>query len=68
MYIMVPELVVISYLATKVRGRLAEVRADERGYSTEGVILTAILALLAITVGGIITVKVVGKAEGIEVE
>lgn len=68
LYTMFPELVVISYFASQVRARLAVVRADERGYTTEGVILTAILALLAISVGGIITVKVVGKANRIETE
>ncbi len=65
---MFPELVVIAYIATKVRGRLAVAKADERGYSTEGVILTAILVILAITAGGIITAKVVGKANAIETE
>ncbi len=68
LYTMFPELVAISYFAAQVRARLAVVRADERGYTTEGVILTAILALLAISVGGIITVKVVGKANDLKTE
>ena len=68
LYTMFPELVVISYLAAKVRGRLALASADERGYTTEGIILTAILALLAITAGGIITTKIVAKSNSIPTE
>jgi hypothetical protein len=47
-----------------VRSRLR----DERGMTTETVIITAILAALAIAVATIITVKVTGKAEDIPVE
>lgn len=38
---------------------------DERGVTTEGVIFIAIMALLAITVGGIITAKFLAKANSI---
>lgn len=41
---------------------------DERGMTTETVIITAVLAALAIAVATIITVKVTGKAEDIPVE
>lgn len=68
LYTMFPELVVIGYLAARVRGRLALAKADERGYTTEGIILTAILALLAIGAGGIITTKILAKANAIETE
>jgi hypothetical protein len=68
LYTMFPELVVIGYLASRARVRLEAVRADERGYTTEGVIMTAILALLAIGAAGIITTKVLAKANGIETE
>ncbi len=68
LYTMFPELVALSYLAGQVRARLAVVRADERGYTTETVVLTAIMVLLAIAVGGIITVKVLAKANAIETE
>ena len=41
---------------------------DEDGMSTETVIITALLAALAIAVGAIITVKVTGKANSIPVD
>jgi hypothetical protein len=41
------------------------VRRDERGMTTETVIITAILAALALAVGAIIVAKVTSKAEGI---
>lgn len=45
--------------------RLQLVRSDERGYSTEAVLLTALLAALALAVGVIITTKITGKANSI---
>jgi hypothetical protein len=48
-----------------VRTRLSIVRQDERGYSTEAVLLTALLAALALAVGVIITTKITGKANSI---
>ncbi len=50
------------------RARLAASRADEGGYSTETVIITAVLAALAIAVTGIIVAKVIGKANDIPTE
>ena len=41
---------------------------DEKGMTTETVIITALLAALAIAVGAIITVKVTGKANSIPVD
>ena len=41
---------------------------DEDGMSTETVIITALLAALAIAVGAIITVKVTSKANSIPVD
>ncbi|MBW3614621.1 MAG: hypothetical protein KY439_04825 [Actinobacteria bacterium] len=58
---MFPELVVIGYLATKVRGRLELAKADERGYSTEGVILTVVLVLMAIASVVIINAQILVK-------
>ncbi len=46
-------------------GRLRAIREDERGMTTEAVIITAVLAALAITVGIIITQKVTSKANSI---
>jgi hypothetical protein len=39
---------------------------DQMGYTTQTVIMTALLAALAITVGAIITAKVVTKANSID--
>ena len=63
-----PELVPVYVLATRLRARLAEARSDQRGMTTETVIITAVLALLAITAGAIITAKVMGKANSIRTE
>ena len=68
MLTMFPELVAIHYVATVLRARLAAARQDERGMTTETVIITAVLALLAITAGAIITQKVRGKANSIPTE
>ncbi|GGW97827.1 hypothetical protein [Streptomyces noursei] len=51
------------------RARLAEVRRlarDDAGYTTETVLITALLAILALTVVGIIVAKVTAKAKGID--
>jgi hypothetical protein len=47
------------------RVRWDEARADERGMTTETVILIAIFAGLAIAAGAIIVAKVIGKANSI---
>lgn len=39
---------------------------DQRGYSTEAIVITAALAALAIIVAAIITVKVVSQANAIQ--
>lgn len=50
------------------RVEIDRVRRDERGMTTETVIITAILAALALAVGAIIVVKVTSKAESIPTE
>lgn len=50
------------------RVEIERVRRDERGMTTETVIITAILAALALAVGAIIVVKVTSKAESIPTE
>lgn len=45
--------------------RLRELARDERGYSTETVLVTALLVALAIAVIAIIALKVKGKADSI---
>jgi hypothetical protein len=57
----------IAYLTTEVRHRWKAMRAtDDSGYSTETVLVTALLVTLAIVVIGIILVKVTGKANSID--
>ena len=58
------ELYLISLMAfVRVKCRLA---LDEGGYTTQVVIMTALLAALAIAVGIIITTKVLAKANSID--
>ncbi|MFZ3555837.1 hypothetical protein [Streptomyces sp. BH055] len=46
--------------------REATTRRPDAGYTTETVVVTALLAILALTVVGIIVGKVLGKANGID--
>ena len=63
---MFPELIVIRHLFTVLHGRWQALRADpEAAYSTEAVIVTALLAALALTAVGIIVAKVVSSANNI---
>jgi hypothetical protein len=60
------ELEVIWAMARMLRGRLAEARAQpDSGYSTETVVVTALLVALALAAVGIITAKVLAKANSI---
>ena len=63
-----PELVYARCLAEVLVARLRAARDDERGMTTETVIITAVLAALAIAVGIIITAKVTSKADSIPTE
>ena len=49
------------------RDSLRSRAADDRGMTTETVIITAALAALAVVVTGIIVAKVTGKAQSIDV-
>jgi hypothetical protein len=61
-----PELTVIRHLFTVLHARWQVLRADpEAGYSTEAVIVTALLAALALTAVGIIVAKVISSANNI---
>ena len=63
---MFPELTVIRHLFTLLHNRWQALRADpEAAYSTEAVIVTALLAALALTAVGIIVAKVVSSANNI---
>ncbi len=53
------------YLQCWVELRFAGIRCDERGETTEKVIITAIFAALALAVGAIIILKVTNKANSI---
>ena len=63
---MFTELILIRHLFGVLRGRWEALRADpEAGYTTETVIVTALLAALALTAVGIIVAKVVSAANNI---
>lgn len=55
----------VQILMTRIRAGLERLRRDERGYSTEAVVVTAALVLLALAVIAIIVAKVTEKANGI---
>jgi hypothetical protein len=55
-------------LASLVRALLADLRRHARsdaGYTTETIVVTALLAILSLAVVGIIAAKVIAKANGI---
>ena len=63
---MFPELIILRHLFTVLHGRWEALRADpDAGYSTEAVIVTALLAALALAAVGIIVAKVIAKANSI---
>ena len=63
---MLPELIVLRHLFCVLAQRWQALRADpDAGYSTEAVIVTALLAALALTAVGIIVAKVIAKANSI---
>ena len=55
----------VQILIARIRTELDRLRHDEGGYSTEAVVVTALLAALAIAVIAIIVTKVIGKANEI---
>ena len=60
------ELSIIRHLITQLRSRLQVLRADpEAGYSTEAVVVIALLVAMAITAVGIIAAKVISTAHNI---
>jgi hypothetical protein len=62
----IPELFILRHLISMLRERWEMVRAEpDAGYSTEAVIVTALLAALALTAVGIIVAKVVSSANNI---
>jgi hypothetical protein len=62
----IPELFILRHLVSMLRERWETARAEpDAGYSTEAVIVTALLAALALTAVGIIVAKVVSSANNI---
>lgn len=62
---------VLNRLLAAMRRRADQLRrqlASDAGYTTETVVITAILAVLGITAAGIITVKVVTRARGMDLD
>lgn len=55
----------VQILVTYIRAELERLRHDEGGYSTEAVVVTAALVLLALAVVGIIVARVTAKAQSI---
>lgn len=63
---MLPEMIFLRHLWAVLQGRFEALRADpDAGYTTETVIVTALLAALALTAVGIIVAKVVSAAHNI---
>jgi hypothetical protein len=55
----------VQILLAQIRAELERLRRDEGGYSTEAVLVTALLVALALAVIAVIAVKVKEKADGI---
>ncbi|WP_435158154.1 hypothetical protein [Amycolatopsis sacchari] len=55
----------LTVLVATVRARIEQIRADERGYSTETVLVTALLVAMALAVIAIIVAAVTRKANEI---
>ncbi len=60
------ELVLLQVAASALWRRMRTLSRDQRGYSTEAVVVTALLVALAIAAVGIITAKVISKANAIQ--
>ena len=60
-----PELMWIRVVIGLLRDRLAVLRDDESGYSTEAVVVIALLVAMALIAVGIIAAKVISKAKSI---
>ncbi|MFC7305124.1 hypothetical protein ACFQVC_12945 [Streptomyces monticola] len=59
----------IHFIAVRARAWARQIKkeaAKDAGYSTETVIVTALLVIMGIAVIGIIAAKVMGKAQGID--
>jgi hypothetical protein len=61
-----PELLVLQTALARLRARLATLHHGQEGYSTEAVIVTALLAVAAITALGYIVNKIISAAKGVQ--
>lgn len=59
------ELVFLEHVFRMAQARWAMAKTDEKGMTTETVIITALLAALALGAGAIIVAKVTAKAQSI---
>ena len=58
-------LAAIGRLIAELRSRLAEVRDDEAGYTTETILVTALLAACALAAVGYLVALIIAKAHSI---
>lgn len=64
-YETMPQYLAMQFVTTHLRARLYAARTDEQGMTTETVIITALLAVAALTVGGIILAAVTSKGNSV---
>lgn len=63
--------VLLTHLLAAMKRRAGELRrhlATDGGYTTEAIVITAVLAILGLTAAGIITTKVLARARGMDLE
>ena len=60
-----PELMWVRAVIGLLRDRLTALREEEAGYSTEAVVVIALLVAMALVAVGIIAAKVISKAKSI---
>jgi hypothetical protein len=61
----------LTHVLAAMRRRVDQLRdraSSDAGYTTETMVITAILAVLGITAAGIITAKVLARARGMDLE
>lgn len=64
----IPETTLLQVLLLQLRGRLTVLHRGEGGYSTEAVVVTALLVLAAVTAIGYIGTKIISKAKGLSLK
>lgn len=65
---MFPELILLRQAMAGLRGRLRLLRAEDAGYSTEAVVVIALLVAMAVAAVAIIAAKVLSAANGIKTQ